>query len=159
ADLRFPAPSHASACTVAYCRVTPRLQWRHRDGVAPSSPALTVYLALNPFLLSETTRFHSWRSCKSSPLSCALATNVVGAKTGGAWYHIGEVPVKCQDSGPVRCMRQKPLSVLHDQTRSLPEIKRRFGACPVTDNQRKPCFIGPLLPFPIRTMNPWPPRC
>ena len=24
------------------CRVTPRLQWRHRDGFAPSSPSLTV---------------------------------------------------------------------------------------------------------------------
>ncbi|MHC9063515.1 hypothetical protein ACYX34_12600, partial [Nitrospira sp. CMX1] len=40
-------------------RVTPRLQWRHRDGVAPSSPALTVYLVLSSSLRNVGIHMYS----------------------------------------------------------------------------------------------------
>jgi hypothetical protein len=44
-------------------------------------------------------------------------------------------------------------ALLHNKTRGLPEIQRLFCAGSITDEQRKSCFMSPLLPFPIRTVN------
>src|SRR5262245_27960563 len=41
-DLRIVVPLRLPMCRSTQwqlCRVTPRLQWRHRDGLAPSSPS------------------------------------------------------------------------------------------------------------------------
>ncbi len=74
--------------TVARCRVTPRLQWRHRDGFAPSSPSSSACFLLrtppqviqrstlvvnasnpSPRLLSTA---HLGGTAYPSPLSCLL---------------------------------------------------------------------------------------
>ena len=33
---------------MAKCKIAPRLQWRHRDGFAPSSPTLASYPLIAP---------------------------------------------------------------------------------------------------------------
>jgi len=95
------------------------------------------------------------------PSACETSrsvSNIVGPVDTRPRQHTAEIPVKRQDGRSVRRMRQEPFSVLHDETRRLPETERLFRAGPVTDDQRQPCLTSPRLPFPIGTMNSRSPR-
>ena len=148
---------------MALRQVTPRLQWRHRDGFAPSSPALTLYPLINPPYDMTRASYDGPRKRSAHSLSICrrllcLFPEILEAIFSGKGSHRAEIPVKGQDSGSLGAMEKirfpsitTRLGAFQNRASSL----RQFG-CRLIKEDLFPAFAAPTRHL-VR-VDPRPPR-